>query len=623
MSWGSLAVEGSPVIAGLWAIGTLVVLIQVVRWGWVRSDTRFRRVRVGATMIAVFSIFVLGLQPTWLAPAPASNEAILVTEGANASTMRLAYDSLGVGMPVYSLIGRGAWADAFDSVRSIGDVGVLQREYPELSRLFVAGYGLPGYDWALLQGIQVVLLPSSSPSGITTVQWMDEVTLGQSWVVQGRFAENWSGTMYLEGRGGVVDSLVLEAGDRFMLTDRPREAGRFLYTLHAEPAGEHIPIKETMGVSVVMPERLNVLILESAPGFETRTLRDWLSEKGYGVAIRSKISTDRYRTDLVNMPASTDLSRIRSETLTLFDILLLDRRTMNDLSASERKQVQAAIRETGLGLLLAAPGQGAAVQATARRDGLDPFLWDALQGGREQTDVLWDNRPVAEVRGISRAPYSFREDAVVEGVSGRILFRNADSDPIARWVQRGRGRIAVSLVEETFPWVLQGESDLYDAYWSHTFSELAQPAYGDVWQWSRETPLRVSAPIPLTLITPVGAPAARVAGPGDETNALPLRQDPILSGQWQSVYWPHRAGWHAFLSQQDTAWAYVYPDSEWTSVYHHARHLETTRHHVMQGSIASRVPTEVPLTRHPVPMVPFYVLLLASCIVLWVEHTFP
>ncbi len=95
----------------------------------------------------------------------------------------------------------------------------------------------------------------------------------------------------------------------FSLEAVPRQAGRYLYRLVlVEASGDTLAV-EPFGVSVEAPVPLRVLVLQGAPRFETRYLKNWLAEEGGRMVIRSTISRDRYRTEFLNLP-ERDLSRL-------------------------------------------------------------------------------------------------------------------------------------------------------------------------------------------------------------------------------------------------------------------------------------------------------------------------
>src|SRR5204863_3383454 len=170
--------------------------------------------------------------------------------------------------------------------------------------------------------------------------------------------------------GGVDDAVVLRPGAAstpFALIALPRAAGQALYTLRTlDAAGSEI-FHETVDALIVAPRLPAVLVLESAPRFETRFLRDWLAGAGARVAVHSTISKDRRRTETPGVAAgdpgkaAPSATGAAAETVALdsgflraFDAVIADPAALAALRPEERSSLAGAMAQ-GCGLLLTLP----------------------------------------------------------------------------------------------------------------------------------------------------------------------------------------------------------------------------------------------------------------------------
>ena len=327
-----LLAEGSSfdwIVAGL-AIGGMAVLVILA----LRRPNRQRlALRITLSGMAVASLVLMGWQPRWQTP-PQPVEAILLTPGARPSRVARLADSLNA-VRLYTLSeGSPAPVAGFD-VESVPDAGFLARHHPEVVALHVVGEGLPGYALEALRGVQVHAHPAPLRPGISFVDVPRTLIVGQAMRVPGQVvidegqSRPVSYTLFLDGPGGPVDSLdVATPGTTpFSLEAIPRQAGRFLYRLALVEASGDTLATESFGVSVEAPVPLRVLVLQGAPRFETRHLKNWLAAEGGRLAIRSTISRDRYRTEFLNR-SERDLSQITPAILRAFDVVILDGRVL-------------------------------------------------------------------------------------------------------------------------------------------------------------------------------------------------------------------------------------------------------------------------------------------------------
>lgn len=602
-----------------WTISIGAVASFLVFLAWRRPKRRWLPARIVATGMALASVLVIGLQPSWKSETSKDLEALLVTEGASNEALRFIADSIGSALPVYSLIDPSFLAELFSDVTHVPDPAALNRMAPGTYRYLVAGHGLMPYEWEMLPTIEVTQFLPPTHEGLAVVRWPAETVLGVPWSVSGRFSSGASGTLSLIGPDGSVDSLSLDNQQRFTLQSTPKDAGRLEYTLCYEAEGEGHSFTEVIGLSVVQPPLFSVLILESAPGFETRYLRTWLGEQGNSVAVRSQVSQDRFRTDVVNMPSTVNPGNITPELLAQFDVLITDSKSLEGISARARANILRSVREEGLGLLID-PAAAFTEASSWNRDEQRFFGGFNIRPTHTTAATIspqWDNKP-----GSISYPLPTTSFSMSPPESASVLISDESASPVVGSLQKGSGKVGVSLLTETYRWIIQGRTGMYASLWTRILSGLARPDTGDAWMWSREAPQHVHQPLAIRLTTPLPNPTVTILQEERDSFASPLLQNPFIRSQWATTFWAEEAGWHGLASSADTTWMYVYPDTAWTSVQHYTRTLSTLKHKQQRPySTQANSPT-ISVRHRPISLLPFYLVFLGSCVFLWVEHKF-
>lgn len=493
-----------------------------------------------ALVLAIAALVAIGWRPTLPSRAPAV-EAILATPGATDAALRRLSDSLGHPV-VYA------------------DPAALRRSLRPIRRLHVAGWGLDESEWRPLEAMPIVAHPSLPPPGIVRASWPAQLALGEPFVVEGMAMGAPAGAwVFLSDPSGAVDSMLLrtDSGGGFRLHALPKAVGRQRFALHVG----HRSAAESLGVVVTEVPAWRVLILESAPNFETRALRDWIVAQHGAVAVRSTVSRGRTRTEFVNRPR-TALEPLTTRLLAQFDAVVTDGRTLAAVGAAERRELRRAVTTDGLGVLLV-PDTSLLERAAPDpdRDFFLDFVLEPIAG----LDVRlirprWPGlaRPVTEP--IRADPFTLRArfglEALMEDGTGGI---------VAQVAPRGAGHIGVSLVAGAAQWERLGEHAAFSAYWSRLLSAVAGGRV-EAPRWSIETPgpWLVDRPI----IVAVQSPRAEltlvlVAGPSGAADSVYLTPDPLDPTRRTGTYWPREAGWYeiagatgpvGFYAQRADAW---------------------------------------------------------------------
>jgi hypothetical protein len=121
------------------------------------------------------------------------------------------------------------------------------------------------------------------------------------------------------------------------------------------------------------------------------------------------------------------------------------------------------------------------------------------------------------------------------------LLQDETGAPLAVWRAEGRGRVAVSMLTDSYRLMLAGRGDLYGELWSETFATLAR-AHNSRRAFTVEGDTRQDQRIALCGV----AVGASVTSPdGAKTSLLP---DPATGTRTCAAFWPRQKGWHRLQS---------------------------------------------------------------------------
>jgi hypothetical protein len=494
-----------------------------------RTDRRHLAARLLALAAAIAALAALALAPARTVRR-AGTRAVLVTQGADAADAARIADSVQAALVI-----RPA-----DSTR---DAEGIKARLPAVRELVVAGWGLDSARLPELAGLAVSFVPSPLPPGVIHAAWPDRITEGDELVVQGRLKDAGGAVSLVAPDGSAYSVRAGDAGS-FTLRLRPRARG-FTRFLLRSAAGT-----DTIGVQVVPPRPLRLLVLQGAPDYESSRLRDWVSRRGGSVAMRTRISAGRRRTEGINTGGALP-ERITATLLRQFDIAAIDAASLRALSPAERVALDMAVRDEGLGLLVdpESPPFGASAGPAGARSG-------RIRLGAGLAPA------------VTLSPAALQGRSMVPGAARSVLFRDEAGNAVAEWRPVGAGRVATTLVQNPSRWTLGGDGELFDRYWAGLLGALARPGPG--WAVSGGGISRPGEPVRLErqgTVTGQGAVIGQaiVLRPDGAADTVALDPGPD-STSWAGVYWPHVAGRHLVAGHPDSAWFSVTAVGTWTGV---------------------------------------------------------
>lgn len=569
---------------------------------WRRPNRRWLAARLLASAAAVAALWLLAYPPT-RPVAARPNEAILLTPGYSPDTLRALRRQLGSAAPVWSYHLPTAPAGS----HPLGSLLALAERQPALRQLHVLGQGLPAPDLPALGSVPV-RGHGVAFRGIAAAYWPRQLVLGEPLEVEGRAAPGGQQAAWLSlrGAGAGRDSVRVPAGGGpFRLRYRPRVAGLLLPLLVLRQAGQLLAT-EPLPVEVTDAPQPPVLLLAAAPGFEFKFLKNSLAATGRAVALRTPVSRGLVQTQVVNQPAQA-LDRLTPALLVRYPLAVADAAALAALAPAESQRLRAAVQAGRLGLVvLAGPGP-----LPAAVPGRAAFRVQPGPAGAQSVPLAWPEAPTSLRAAL---PASLQPSA---GQRPLVL-----AGPGRRWAvathRAGLGTVVVSVVPETFRWVLQGDSMGYRAYWSRLLAAaLPPPAPAAAWQLTDAWP-RQHYPLALRLAAgrrPSPAEALRVRPlAGGPAAHLALAQDPRLPEWSTAPYWPGRAGWHEVRGPGAATFRFfVFDSAAW-------RGPELAARARSQAARAGGAPAGRYLGREPWPAGWLLALFVLAAGFLWLEE---
>lgn len=585
-----------------WNILVLIICLvigAVVTWQEIRRvNKRLLSWRILAVIIAIAALAGIAIPISFQKKISVDNqtEAVLVTDGFNPAS-----------------------SSAYKNLKQFTINPALKKRHPKLvlvdelahlytdsgiTRLHILGDGLSAYQLSQLHNLPASFHPGQIKQGVTTVNWNTRIKNGDELKVQGTYKNTSANKikLVLQGLGTSLDSVFVKPGETgtFELKNTPKISGKAVYRL-LTISGIDTVDNGSIPFQVDSTAPLKVLMLTSSPDFESRFLKNWLSEKGYKVAVRSAISKDKFRTEFINTPA-IPLENISGSVLDQFDLLIGDLSALKTFSRQNSAALQKAVTEKGFGVIIRA-------DSAAGNSWLQNSFKTALSPRRDTLayPILLQGNQQPLTR-ITTGPLSIQfQDGM------RPLVTNARGHLLAATSLTGNGKLVYTLINNSFSWALAGNKGDYAKLWSALIRQAARKTPPEA-NWAIHTDIpSVSEPVDLLLQSEI----AGIATAGSA--ALPPDQNPLLLFEYHYQYRPETTGWQLVKAGNATNWWYVYGDEEWQSIRKLKKQADT-RHYSLSLAGANDVTKQIQKKATIlVSKIYAYILLLLACTFLWAE----
>lgn len=593
MNWNSIVIIVCILLAAF-AVWKEYVRVNKLRMGW----------RIVAALAAVLALACIALPLTYQKDTikQDKNEIILLTQGYNVDSLK-PYATAKIFTLDEKIKKENAKAVLLNNPDElIGDSTITQ--------LHILGDGLDKEELQQLNDLPIVFYPAAVKQGITAAAWAQKLKAGDPFTIQGNFknASAKKVKLVLKGLSTGLDSVVINAdGDNpFQLTTIPKNTGKNIFNLLAI-AGTDTIEKEDLPVQIEPVKPLKVLMLTASPDFESRFLKNWLSQNGYAVAVRSAISKDKFNKEFINFD-QFPIDHLSPATLAKFDVLIGDLAVLKTLNGSEASALQQEVTQKGLGIIIKGD---TTTRSTSwlQRD----FPTDRL--------ALKEPLPVSLLpQGELAKTDKFNAGLVYIKSQGNTqsLVTDQHAHVFAATALAERGKLVFTPLNNTFSWMLNGDKNDYTNLWSLLIGKAARRLpITENWNTLSAIPT-VSKPVELLLQSAVVPSNIKI----NDASAAPT-QHSLLPFEWEVNYWPGATGWQSLQQAGGLLnWFYVYKDNQWEGIRALNKQMET-RNYIETNHLNSLVTKQIrEKATIAVSKIYFYVLLLIACVFLWVEAKF-
>ncbi|RYU86834.1 hypothetical protein EWM62_16920 [Mucilaginibacter terrigena] len=556
-----------------------------------RVNKRNLLLRVLAVLLAAASLACIALPIKYTGSVTKTGEhnAILLTDGFNT-------DSVNADSNI--LTTDAAIKKAYPKARLINGLDELS----QTDKLHIYGYGLNDDELAQLDSLPIMFHPANPAAGVSHINWNGRIKAGEALHVQGIY-NNTSAQkvkLVLRGLNTGLDSVTLPPNTRtnFDLKTTPKTTGKVVFTLHADTS-----LQGSIPLEITPVKPLKVLMLSASPDFESKFLKNWLTENGYAVALRAAISKGKFNSEYINI-VQLSLDKLSSQTFEKFDVLIGDLSVLNALSPAETGALKQEVADKGLGLIVRA-------DSTGKASWLQKQFPVDKPSGREPAPaalIINSKNSVSKLNyGLAHIIYQNGTQPLVKTAQGRVLVNSAIS---------GSGKIVFTALGNTFSWTLSGNKQDYSAFWSVLVTRAARKD-GEVQNSIGFLSLPyVNEPAQLNIAS------AKTSSLLINRQTTASAQNPNVPFEYSAAYWPATVGWqNVEQNGMQNSW-YAYAKNDWAAVQATGRISATKKYadvHKITDIVTKQIQQKV---RIDVPKIYFYILLLAACTFLWVETKF-
>lgn len=593
---------------GLLVIVLSLLLMVVLVWSEVKRANKARiAIRIITTVSAVLSLYFI-IYPVYInqvVQSAADQPYIILTSGYNKDSVR-AMQKQYPQSKVY-LYNPGVEAANESNYPQVDHLSELTLKPASLIHLY--GEGLEPVELKELEGHSIIFHPPVNYTGLTAVDWTRNIMSGETLKVQGSYANTTrtAHKMVFWGFGNNLDSVIIQAGitRTFQLTAVPKNTGRAVYTIYSLQNKDTV-FSNPLPFEVQIAEPISVLLLSSSPDFENKFLKNWLAESVYKVALRTSISSNKYSKEFVNLPA-LPINNLQPSLLEKFKLIIADARELKLMSQSELSNIQNAINQKGIGLIIRADTALPGRAFYNRNFVLNSYSAETKFLQLHSRDTIAALAPL-RVAGSYFLQSTFGTQPIFYDQQNRTLVSQS---------LYGNGKIIVQPIANTYQWVLSGHSSDYRQFWSTIFKSAAgiQPVK-EWWSAGQMLPF-VSKPVDVQLhYANDTMPVAQV-----DVTKVYLQQNARFSNQWSGTYWPRTAGWHSFIGSYGKVFNwYVFDNKDYRTIQGIKKTTSTLQS--IQPASSSTNKTESVNQKIPIPPIWFFMLFLASAGFLWFEKKF-
>lgn len=439
----------------------------------------------------------------------------------------------------------------------ISDPSQLLDWQPDLQQLTVLGDGLSPTQWRDIQSqkhdIKISFIPAQKSTGLIDMSWTKSLVQGDYFTISGRLqiadGDDSNNSLYelslLDPVQQKLAKTTLLAGERFSFTATAKTVGNWLYELQLDDENQQMLASESLPVAVQKGKPVNLLIVQSAPSFETRNMKDWMINFANTVTVVSQISKNKYLSQRYNYPENTNETKVSKTLQNLndiqledFDLLVMDGRAVSRLTEQESERLQRHITK-GLGVIILADQSLLSALQEHKPNWLNKLELQAPISSITDTTSIpqWPNSSIAQPLQV--------QNMSIAMPSAEVLVRDQRQQALVTAIQSGMGKVAISLINTSYQWQTSGNSSQYSQYWQYLVRQLAR--FSGLAYWQTQLPDDLLLTNQMELVCAISRADKLKAEISilahEQTKPLALSAKLTQSEQFCTTFWPRNNGW--------------------------------------------------------------------------------
>ncbi|MBK6267421.1 hypothetical protein JKA74_20435 [Marivirga sp. S37H4] len=484
------------------------ILISIGEW---RKRKRRRLFRIIAVLIGLISLYIIYLKPVTYTEKPLQSIVLLGEE-----TDESYSDSL-IKEKNYEIF----WWDNQQAILRSGNrkstTTFTGLDYA-IDTLFTVG-SIPPINPDYYQ--HRVNLRTNQPK--ISINYLKKIHLGEKLKLEVANISNHS--LHLAGVLG-NDSMKaqhLPAGEKLLKTIQPKTSGHIKGELT-------INKQEVYHFSTLVYEEQKFVfhLLAETPDFEWRFLKDYLTENGHAVYLKSKISKDKYKSSFSNWPDSL-AQQMKSDNPLYVNVLITDMNAWNTLNIKNKNNYIEALKpKHGTLIFRANPNSRMSLQS------IHSSLKETVVTGSE----------IFSLRGINQLNVNLINhfEEVINLHLQKIILAEMS--------------VGIISIQDSYKWQLGGKQEEYESYWSAVLNQLMRTQV-DVQVFKTQWPVKYQ-PFHAQIWSNQSLGTAKIINPKMDTLELKLTNDLIYPEREHLVYFPGLAGWHQLHLKEKSLYYHFY-----------------------------------------------------------------
>jgi len=477
------------------------------------------------------------------------------------------------------------------NVSYINSIEQLMLMVPTLSNLHVLGDGLTQLELHYLTGVELTFKFSEAVVGPVNMSWEKQLFIGQALTVQGQFqslknSQNGYLIALFDMNDQPLANYRIKNKENFHFSAVVKTTGLFVYQLKVFDDNKNLLSSEPIAFEITDPILPAIVIKQSSASFESRHIKNWAEQQGSKILVLTQVSKNKQIQQQVNFDVQkktqprqesptakgqvkeSNRSKFNISTLDPkfelitktwlkdFDLFIIDGRALLALTPDEHLHLKQAVIN-GLGLLILADKSLVSAFENTPPAILASYHLSQVQndvsriknkGANQQrlTNVWWRNSSVSSNSSSSYENEAQQNEELLvpfknvnmSAESANTLIYGHNNKPLVISSHLGLGRVAVSLINQSYQWAISGQKTAHSRYWQYLMTQLSKNRIQTRWQHG-----------PADKISYLGEPLQLCAYSSEEN----LTAEPILlqktfanESKYCGIDWSNKSGWQQY-----------------------------------------------------------------------------